>query len=175
MAAFRAHVIHSAREFLEVLRLAEVAVDARETDIGHAVELAQTVHHHFTNARGFDLAFAGCFNLTLDARNEPVEAFLRDTAFARGKSNRLFDFQAVERFAARLAIRAAFDNGDFAQLDTLESRETRAAPFTLPPSADRGVIFGRARILYLAVVMRAEGAAHLFLDALVKHEARTRR
>src|SRR5207253_2340476 len=83
--------------------------------------------------------------------------------------DRLFELAAVERFA----LAAALDHQDLAQLHALEGRETRAAAVALAPAADRGVVLGRPRILYLAVLMRAERAAQLGPDPLVEHEAGT--
>ena len=52
------------------------------------------------------------------------------------------------------------DNGRRDVLDPLERGEARAAAVALAPPPDRGVVLGRAAVLYLAVVMGAERAAH---------------
>src|SRR5208282_4467964 len=52
-----------ADESLEILRLAEVAVDAGEADIAHRIQLLQRVHHQLADLLGRDVAFAGGLEL----------------------------------------------------------------------------------------------------------------
>ena len=98
-----------------------------------------------------------------------VEPFLLDAALAASEGDRLLELAAVER----LALAVALDHGDVAQLDALESGEAGAAAFALAAAADRRVVLGRAAVLYLGIVMRAERTAHRsLLDAVVEREAR---
>jgi hypothetical protein len=76
------------------------------------------------------------------------------TSLSAGKSDRLFDLGPVEH----LAVTVGLDHGDLAQLDAFKGGETRATAFALAATADRSVVFGGARILYLTVIMRAERA-----------------
>src|SRR5690606_29627683 len=123
-------------------------------------------HHHFADGLGGDFGFAQRLDLPLDARDELVDPFLRDAALAAGQRDRLLDLAAIERLARVVVL----DHGDFAELDALEGGEPRAAALALAAAADRGVVLGRARVLYLAVLMGAEGAAQT-LHPLIDREA----
>src|SRR5438132_7748248 len=57
---------HAAGKILEILRLAEILIDAGEANVGDAVELLQPVHHHLPDARGDDFAFPARLELALD-------------------------------------------------------------------------------------------------------------
>ncbi len=71
-------------------------------------------------------------------------------------ADRALELVAVER----LALAVLLDDGEVAQLDALEGRETRAAGLALAPAPDRRAVLGRAAVLHLAVFMGAERAAH---------------
>ena len=71
-------------------------------------------------------------------------------------ADRALELGAVER----LALAVLLDHRQVAQLDPLEGREARPAALALAPAADRRAVLRRARILNLAVFMRAERAAH---------------
>ena len=71
-----------AGDFGEIAGLAEILVDRGEADVGNRVELAETVHHQFADARGADLALPGGLDLALHARDELVDPLLRDAALA---------------------------------------------------------------------------------------------
>jgi len=51
----------------ERVQLREITVDAGKADIGHRIELAQAVHHHFADRLRWHFAFAQGFDLALDA------------------------------------------------------------------------------------------------------------
>ena len=69
---------------------------------------------------------------------------------------RVFDLVPVKGLAAAIG----FHHGHFAQLHAFERGEARATAFALATPADRGVVLGRTAVLYLAVFMGTEGAAH---------------
>src|SRR4051812_18173383 len=71
---------------------------------------------------------------------------------------------AVERFALAVLL----GDGQIAQLHALEGREACTASLTLTPPPDRRPVFRGAAVLYLAIFVRAEGAAHSL--ALVDRE-----
>src|SRR6185437_6617496 len=170
-SAFATGISDRARKFLEVARFAEVAIDAGETDVRDAVELAQAVHHHFPDARRGDLAFSNRFDLALDARNQLVDPFLPDAALAAGEGDRLLDLATLER----LALAAALDHHDLAQLHAFEGSEARATALALASPPDCRVILGGAGVFYLTFVVCAERAAHslLTLDPAVKRNSDT--
>ena len=78
-------------------------------------------------------------------------------ALAAGVTDRALELGAVERFALAVLL----DHGEVAQLDPLERREAGAAAVAFAAAADRGAVLRRTAILYLAVFMGAERAAHV--------------
>ncbi|VXC82558.1 hypothetical protein SPHINGOAX6_50281 [Sphingomonas sp. AX6] len=153
---------HRARKFLEIACFGEILIDAREADIGDRVQPLQRLHHHLADTVGGDFAFALCFQLTLDAGHQLVDPCLVDRALSAGDRHRAEQFFALERFAAVFG----FQDGQFAQLNALERGEARAACFALAAAADGRAVFCGAAVLYLAVFMGAEGAAHILIKSV---------
>src|SRR5580658_3186574 len=89
------------REFgqrrLEILGLAEIAVDRGEAHIGDVVELAQMRHHGLADRFGRDLAFADALELADDLRDHLVDALGIDRTLAAGDLHRAQQLVAVER------------------------------------------------------------------------------
>src|SRR5690606_8761663 len=164
-------IADTAGKFLEIPGFREAAIYGGEADIGDRVDLLQPFHHHLAYPGGGDLCIAGYLHLSLNAGDELVDLFLLDRPLAAGEGDGLLDFAAVEWLAPAVALR----HGHFAQLHPLESGEARTTAFALAAAADRGVVLGRARVLHLAVVMRAERAPHgLFPDLEVKRDTGSR-
>ena len=59
-----------------------------------------------------------------------------------------------------LALAAALEHGQLAQLDAFEGGEARGAVRALPTPPDRRVVLGRPRILDLGILVSAERATH---------------
>src|SRR5690242_21647781 len=55
---------------LEILGLAEIAIDRGEADIGDVVELAQMLHHDLADRLRGNLGFAAAFELAHDRSEE---------------------------------------------------------------------------------------------------------
>src|SRR5579871_2387303 len=145
-----------AHEFLEVLGLAEVAIDGREAHIGHLVEAGERVHHHFADDGGRNLALARAFQAPDDAVDDAVEAIGIDRTLAQGDPHRTHHLFTVEGFALTIGL----DHRQFAQLHPLEGGEAGTAVRTLPAPADRGVVVRRPRVFHLGVFVAAEGTTH---------------
>ena len=139
----------------EVAWVAEVFVDAREANVGDVVEGLEANHHRFANAPGFHLV-AERFHLPLNAADQAIDPGRVDVTLAASMADRAGEFVAVERFALAVFL----DDGEVAQLHALERREASAAGLALAPAPDRRPVLGRATVLYLAVFMGTERAAH---------------
>src|SRR3546814_19054777 len=85
-----------------------------------------------------------------------------DLPVAQLNHHRTRKLVAVER----LALTTFLQNGQFPKLHPLKGREPGAAIRTETPPPDRRVVFRRARILYLSVVMTAKRTSHR-LDPLL--------
>src|SRR5690606_9469025 len=113
-------------------------------------------HHHRANLGRLDLILARGLELTLNPRNEPFDARPVDRPLAAGDLDAAHQFFAVEGLAGAPRL----EHRDFAQLDSLEGGETRAAILALATAADRGAILGRTAVLHLTVFVAAVGTAH---------------
>src|SRR6266568_7977377 len=51
---------------LDLLQVHELAVDGREPDVGHLIQVAQAIHHHLADLPARDLDAAGAPELGLD-------------------------------------------------------------------------------------------------------------
>src|SRR5271156_4983749 len=116
-------VIHLAEEGFEILGLAEVAVDAGETDVGYFVDLFEGVHDEFADLGGGDVGVAGGFELADDAVDDAVDTVGGERALADGDVDGAGEFFGVEGDAAAVG----FDDGEFAELDALDGGEALAA------------------------------------------------
>src|SRR6185312_14313270 len=140
----------------EVPRFGEILVDARETNVGDVVERLEAIHHRFADLGALHLIALG-FQPTLDAGDHAVDLVRGDIALARSVADRAGELVAVER----LSLTVLLDDRQVAKLDAFKGGEAGAAGLTLPASSDRRPILARAAVLYLAVFMGAERAAHL--------------
>src|SRR5580704_2903735 len=144
-------------ELLEVLGLAEIAIDRGEAHIGHRIERAQRVHHQLTDLRRGNLALAGAFEAPHDAVDHALGALGIDRALATRHLDRAGELVAVELHTLAVLLH----HRQLAQLHALEGGETRSAGRAVTPPADRGIIVSRSRVLNLCVLVTAEWTAHL--------------
>src|SRR4029453_15000605 len=96
------------------------------------------------------------FHLPLDAADQLVDLAGVDLALAAGMADGPLQLGAVKG----LALAVFLDDREVAELHSLKGRETGAAAFALAPPADGRAVLGRAAVLHLAVLMRAERTAH---------------
>ena len=136
-----------ADEVLEILGLAEIAIDRGEADIGDVVEALQPLHHQLADLLGRDLALAGALELAHDAVDHALDPLGLDRALAQRDLDRAHQLVAVERHRAGRSL----DHGQLAQLHPLEGREAAAAVRADAAAADRGAVLGRPRVLHLGV------------------------
>src|SRR5262249_674689 len=108
---------------LEVLGLAEIAVNRGEAHIRHVVELAQMLHHRLADGLRRDLVLAETLQLAHDLRYFLLDPLRIDRALAQCDLDRTHELVAVERHAAAIAL----DDGQLAQLHALESGEAEIA------------------------------------------------
>ena len=71
-------------ELFEILRLAEVAINRGEADVGDLVELRELFHCHFTYDFGRDFRLAQCFETSLDAVDDALDPVVVDGPLAQG-------------------------------------------------------------------------------------------
>src|SRR5271165_6183701 len=145
-----------ADEILEILRLAEVAVDAGEADIGHRIQLLQRVHHQLADLLGGDVALARGLELAHHAVNDPLDPFLLDRPLAQRDTDRARELVAVERHPPSVRLH----HGQFAKLYPLDRGEALAAIAAGAAATDRRVVLGRTAVLDLGIVVATERAAH---------------
>src|SRR5208282_4413429 len=127
-------------EVLEVLGLAEIAVDRGEAHVGHGVEGAERIHDELPDRLGADVALPRALQPAHDAVDDPLDAVGIDRPLAAGDLDRAHELVAVEDHALAVLL----DHHELAQLHPLEGREARAARRTEAPASDRGVILGRS-------------------------------
>src|SRR5690348_10794862 len=163
--------IQAIDELAEILRLAEIAIDRGEADIGDRIERRQHFHHQLADHVALDFGLARAFELTDDGIDRALDAFAFDRPLAQRDLDGARQLVALERFALVVLL----DDGQFAQLHALERRETRGAIRAEPPPSDRGSIVGRPRVLDLGVFASAERTTHRFPLLGVDREARAQR
>src|SRR5215213_7752208 len=129
------------------------------------VERLEPRHHRFADAGAGDFV-ALRFQAALNSGDQLVDLVGGDVALAGRMADRAGKLVAVER----LALAVLLDDGEVAQLHPFERGETLAAGVALPAPTDRGSVLARPAVLNLAVLVRAERAAHLL--SLVDREAR---
>src|SRR5690606_29337532 len=88
-----------ADDLLEILGLAEIAIDRGEADIGHAVEVAQPFHDEFADLLARDLGLAGALELAHDAVDHALHPFLVHRALAQRDGDGLHQLGPVEGHA----------------------------------------------------------------------------
>src|SRR5262245_6363444 len=145
-----------ADEGLEVLGLAEVAIDRGKADVGDLVQRGERVHHRLADMSRRDLGLARAFQAPNDAVDHALQPVLVDWPLAQRDLHRTQQLLAIER----LALAVALHNDQLAQLDTFEGGEARAAVGALPPPADGGVIVRRSGVFDLGILVSAKRTAH---------------
>src|SRR6202043_178990 len=128
----------------KVFRLAKIAIDRGEADIGDVVELAQMLHHDLADRLRRNLRLPAALKLTHDGGNHLLDPLRIYRALAQGYLQRAHQLVAIERHPAAVAL----DDRELAQLHPLEGGETEIAGDAHPPPADHGRIFGRTRVLH---------------------------
>src|SRR5215475_2499148 len=123
-----------AKQRLEILGLAEIAIDRRKAHIGDVVEGAQRLHHHLADDLGRDLALALAFQLAHDLRHRLLDPLLLDRTLAQRDLHRAQELVAVERHTPAVAL----DHGQLAQLHALKRGEAEIAGEANTPAADDG-------------------------------------
>ena len=63
----------------------EVAIDRREADVGHLVDLLQFLHDHLADLLRRNLTFAERQQLLFDARDRGIDRFDRDRPLAQSQ------------------------------------------------------------------------------------------
>src|SRR6187551_3536774 len=162
-----AAIADRAGDLCKIARLAEVLVDAREANVGDMVDGLEAVHDRFPDLARRDL-IPSSFQLSLDRRDQAVDALRGNVAFAAGNGDGSLELAAVER----LALAILLHHRQVAQLHPFERCEARSAVLALAPATDRRAVFRRAAVLHLTGFVRAEGAAHGRLRVLVDRESR---
>src|SRR3954466_5350779 len=145
-----------AQHGLEILGLAEIAVDGREADIGDIVERLEPFHDQLADLLGGYLVLAQALDLADKPVDEALDAFFRDRALAKRDRDRAMQLVAVER---HLASRPLHDR-QLTQLDPLERREAPAAVRADAAAAGGGRILGGPAVLDLRFEAAAIGALH---------------
>ena len=141
---------------LEILGLAEIAIDRGKAHIGHVVEVAQMLHHRLADGLGRHFAFAQTFQLADDLRHHLLDPLRLDRALAQRNRQRAHQLVAIERHAPAVAL----DHHKLAQLHALEGGEAEIAGQADAAAADRGRILGRPRVLHLGIEGAAARTAH---------------
>src|SRR6516164_4300257 len=124
---------------LEILGLAEIAVDRGEPHIGDVVEIAQMRHHGLADGLGRDLVLAQRLEVAHDLGYRLLDAVGVDIALAQRNLDGAGELVAVEWNAPAIAL----DDDELAQLHPLERREAEAAGKAQTPPPDRRGILGR--------------------------------
>src|SRR5215469_3145189 len=155
LALLRQFVEHG----LEVLGLAEIAVDRGEAHISDVVERPQRLHHHLAHRLGGDFALALALELAHDLGHGLIDALRLDRTLAQRDLDRAQQLVSVERHAAAVAL----DDHKLAQLHALEGGKAEIAGETHAAAADDGGILGRPRVLDLRIEAAAIRTAHGYL------------
>src|SRR5215469_2111917 len=152
LALLRQFVEHG----LEVLGLAEIAVDRGEAYISHVVERPQRLHHHLAHRLGRDFALALALELAHDLGHGLIDALRLDRTLAQRDLDRAQQLVSVERYAATVAL----DDHKLAQLHALECGKAEIAAQTHAAAADDGGILGRPRVFDLRIEAAAIRTTH---------------
>src|SRR5438270_10209962 len=146
-------------EIPEILGLAEIAVDRRETDVSDLVEARQRLHDKAADHIAGNVGLARTLQLPHQRVDDALDPIRLDRPLAQGDVDRAGELVAVER----LALSVLLDDRQFAQLHAFEGREAGRAIRAEAPAPDRAAIIGRPRILDLRIVGSAKRTAHLLL------------
>src|SRR6516162_3848982 len=152
LALLRQFVEHG----LEVLGLAEIAVDRGEAHIGNVVERAQRLHHHLAHRLRGDFALALALELAHDLGHGLIDALRLDRTLAQRDLDRAQQLVSIERHAAAVAL----DDHKLAQLHALECGKAEIAAQTHATAADDGGILGRPRVFDLRIEAAAIRTTH---------------
>src|SRR5439155_8011319 len=136
-------------------RALEALVDAGEPEVGHVVELAQSLEHGDADALAVDLAAVDPHQL-FDLGADRLEHEVVDRAVLRSGPH------AVDQLgpAERLPLPRALDDDDRHLLDPLEGGEPPAAAEALAPPPDGAAVLGQAGSDHLVPEAGADRAAH---------------
>src|ERR1700748_1246847 len=91
-------------EGLEILRLAEVAIDRGEADEGDLVEVGERVHDRLADRGALDLVLAGALEAADDAVHHALQPLAVDRSFAQRDLHRAHQLLALERLALAVAL-----------------------------------------------------------------------
>ena len=127
------------QRLLEVLGLAEIAIDRSEADVGHVVERAEILHHGFADGLRGDLTLTNAFQIADDFRHQLLHLLRLDGPLAQRDRQRAKELVAIEGNAASVAL----EDHKFAELHALEGREAEVAGQTDTAATDRGRVFRR--------------------------------
>src|SRR5262245_4114960 len=141
---------------LEILGLAEIAVDRGKPHIGDIVELAQVGHHGLADGLRGDLILTQVLQVADNFGYGLLDEIGVDVALAHRNLDRTGKLVAVERHTPAIAL----DHHQPAQLDAFKSGETGAAGQAKPAATDRRGVLGRPRILDLRIEAAATRTAH---------------
>src|SRR5690348_9166067 len=122
---------------LEVLQGLEALVDARESEVGDLVELAQGREDRQSDLVGLDLGGAGGADLLLDPLGEQGQLVLPDGPALAGLADTGHDLAPAERFGDPRALHDREARG-------LDRAEAAAALWTDPAAPDRDPVIGAA-------------------------------
>src|SRR5262249_8876802 len=152
---------------LEILGLAEIAIDRGEADIGDVVELAQMLHHDLADRLRRNLGLAATLELAHDGRDDLLDALAVARPLAQRDLHRAHQLVAVKGNAATVAL----DHRQLTQLHALEGGEAEIAGDADAPPPDHGRILGRTRVLHLRIERVAARTAHPKIPLLIDREA----
>src|SRR5690349_9345444 len=145
-----------ADEGLEVLGLAEIAVDRGEADIGDLVQGGERIHHRFADMGGRDLGLARAFEAPDDAVHHALQTVPVHGTLAQRDLHGAQQLLAVERLARAVALHHV----QLPQLHAFEGCEARTTVGALPPPANGGIVVRRSRVFDLSILVSAKRTAH---------------
>lgn len=116
----------------EVLRVAEVAVNASKTNRSDLINIGQMPHDDFADLMAVDLHFELLTNFQFDGKYHCLDSFGGYRAFPASTFDAAAEFISVERFSAIIA----FDDPDGSALDSFQSGEPAVAGGTTSSSAN---------------------------------------
>ena len=142
--------------FAKCFDVLEVPVHRGVTHVGHFIELVQFFHDDFADLPRRDFALAETAQLARDVPHGFFDGFAAHRAFLQRLVQSAAQLVLVERHAALIVLHHQRHHqlGGFERGETLAAGQALAAPANLRA-------FGRQpRVVYLGVVVRAEGTVH---------------
>ena len=88
----------------EAVDVLELAIDRRETDVGHLVERLEALHDQLTDLAGADLTFEGVLHDLLDLADGLFQIRHADRTLLAGAHHAAQDLVAIERLAAVILL-----------------------------------------------------------------------